>query len=363
MPSVKSADGPVAVTGASGYIGSHVVIALLKRGYTVHACVTDAGNPAKTEHLLALSNEGYSGELKLYTANLLEHGNYDKAFADCSAVLHVGAVMGYGGTSTARQVYDGAIDGTMNILDSVKKTGTVKRVINTSSFAAMSHEDLAPAGYVYTESDWASDGREDDPKWNADNIDTGGAMAYAMAKVETENMANRIAEEDGRFDVVSVCPIVVLGPLLCKGHELVHSWQWCLARMLEGGPCLRSWRSLWNIVDVRDVGESQALMIESDVCKNAWRYLLSATDESGILDVFQLQAHLLKQFPDIGVGGAPDEMKAHLEQYGKPWDAPRGHCDKARTELGLQTHPIEDTLFQTGKTLIEFGLAKPALRS
>ena len=41
MPAVKSLDGPVAVTGASGYIGSHVVVALMKHGYTVHACVTD----------------------------------------------------------------------------------------------------------------------------------------------------------------------------------------------------------------------------------------------------------------------------------------------------------------------------------
>ena len=35
---------------------------------------------------------------------------------------------------------------------------------DTSSFAAVGHP--APAGYVYTEKDWASDGREDDPLWN-----------------------------------------------------------------------------------------------------------------------------------------------------------------------------------------------------
>ena len=53
MSSVNSVDGPVAVTGASGYVGSHVVIALMKLGYAVHACVTDLNNPEKTEHLLA----------------------------------------------------------------------------------------------------------------------------------------------------------------------------------------------------------------------------------------------------------------------------------------------------------------------
>ncbi len=57
MSSVTAADGPVAVTGASGYIGAHTVIALLKRGYEVRACVTDTANPDKTEFLLALNDE------------------------------------------------------------------------------------------------------------------------------------------------------------------------------------------------------------------------------------------------------------------------------------------------------------------
>ena len=49
MPAVTQADGPVAVTGASGYIGTHTVIALMKRGYAVRACITDPDNPDKTE--------------------------------------------------------------------------------------------------------------------------------------------------------------------------------------------------------------------------------------------------------------------------------------------------------------------------
>ena len=94
MPAVTSSDGPVAVTGASGYIGSHVVISLLKSGYDVRACITDPDNPDKTEHLLALNNADYSGNVELHTANLLDKGSYDRPFADCSAILHVGTAMG-----------------------------------------------------------------------------------------------------------------------------------------------------------------------------------------------------------------------------------------------------------------------------
>ena len=360
MPAVASSDGPVAVTGASGYIGSHVVLSLLQHGYDVRACITDPDNPDKTEHLLALNGAGYSGNVELHTANLLDKGSYDGPFAECSAVLHVGTAMGYGGANNPRQVYDGAVNGTENVLASVRKAGTVKRFIYTSSFAAIGHP--APPGYVYTEKDWASDNRDNDPNWSLDNLEEKGETGYAMAKVETEHMVNRIAEEDGRFESISVCPIVVLGPLLSKVHELIGSWQWFLGRMLAGKPCQRGWQALWNIVDVRDVAESQVLMIESAVCKNGDRYQLSATDASGEIDCMQLQAHLLQLFPHIDVGGAPDELAPMLEKYGKVYDAPRAHCDKARADLGLQTHAIEGTLRETGQTMMDLDLVTAKLK-
>ena len=118
MPSVTPSDGPVTVTGASGYIGSHVVRSLVQRGYDVRACVTDPSNPIKSDHLLAM-NDGHAGRVALHKANLLEEGSYDAPFADCCAVLHVGTAMGYGGANTPQQVYDGAVGGTRNVMASV----------------------------------------------------------------------------------------------------------------------------------------------------------------------------------------------------------------------------------------------------
>jgi nucleoside-diphosphate-sugar epimerase len=132
--------------------------------------------------------------------------------------------------------------------------------------------------------------------------------------------------------------------------------------MLAGKTCERQWKALWNIIDVRDVGKAQALMIESNVCKNGWRYQLSATDESGEIDVLQLQAHLKKLFPHIDVGGPPEEIHQTIEKYGSVYQAPIARCDRARKELGLKTHAIEDTLYETGKTMIDLGLVEPALK-
>jgi hypothetical protein len=59
------------------------------------------------------------------------------------------------------------------------------------------------------------------------------------------------------------------------------------------------------------------------------------------------------------VGGAPEELEALLENGGSIFDGPRAYCDKARDELGLQTHDIKDTLLETGRTFIDLGLIVP----
>lgn len=359
MPSVTSADGPVAVTGASGFIGAHTIIALLQRGYDVRGCVTDLSNKDKTEFLTRL-NDDYPGTVTLHQGNLLEEGSYDSIFEDCSAVLHVGTPMGYGGVNKPQQVYDGMINGINNIVGSVRKVGSVKRLVYTSSFAAIGHP--APPGYRYTEADWASDNRDDDEKWNTENLNEKGEVGYAYGKVEGEHLVNRLAEEDGRFEAVSCCPIVVLGPLLSPVHECLGSWQWALGQTIEGKNNPRGWQALWNIVDVRDVGDAQARMIESDHCTNGSRYQLSATDESGEISAKQLQEHLQALFPQIEVGSPPAKYDDMVAKYGGPYDAPRAHCDKARAELGLETHSIEDTLRTTVQTMIDLGLVTPNVR-
>ena len=360
MPSVTPTTGPVAVTGASGHIGSHVVSALVKHGYTVRACVTDQSNPDKTAHLLALNGGVYPGRVELSTGNLLVDGSYDEIFAGCCAVLHVGTPMGYANVNNPRQVYDGALNGTANVLNSVKKSGSVRRFVYTSSFSAIAHP--APPGYVFSEKDWASDNRERDPNWKPESIDTNGDVAYAMAKVASEHMANRAAADDGRFDAISACPCVGLGPLLSRTHELPGSWQYFLGRMLAGKPCGRGWQHLWNIVDVRDVGEAHARIIESERCVNGARYQLTAADRSGELNALELQAHLMRLFPHIAVGGAPKGYDEMVAKYGRPYDAPRAYCDRAREQLGLSIRPVDDTLFETGRTMIELKLVKPALK-
>ena len=70
MPAISPSDGPVAVTGSSGYIGSWIVEDLVAQGYNVRACVRDASRGDKVDHLVALGKDG-AGSVELAEGDLV----------------------------------------------------------------------------------------------------------------------------------------------------------------------------------------------------------------------------------------------------------------------------------------------------
>ena len=159
---------------------------LVDHGYDVRCCVRDANNPLKTAHLLAMNNFGAPGSVTLHTADLLTPGDYDAPFAGCSCVFHVAAVlerdheggMAGSGDVTLQEVYDGGVLATRNVLESVEKSGSVKRVIFTSSTAAVMGNPENPYPHVHSEADWSDGGDHSGPKNEL-------PVAYAKSKCDT----------------------------------------------------------------------------------------------------------------------------------------------------------------------------------
>src|SRR3954469_5834619 len=124
--------GVVAVTGAAGFIGGHVVKELLDRGYRVRACVRGVGDRRKVSFPEAM-NPYASGRLTLHAADLDEPGCFDDIFRGADGVAHVSHVSTYDDPDYVRRTCD-------HIIASIESSGSVRRVVVTSSVAAVISE-------------------------------------------------------------------------------------------------------------------------------------------------------------------------------------------------------------------------------
>ncbi|CAL5423811.1 unnamed protein product [Camellia sinensis] len=182
----------VCVTGGSGFIASWLVKLLLQRGYTVRASVRDPSDPKKTEHLLAL--DGAKERLHLFKGNLLEEGSFDSMVNGCDGVFHTASPCFLTTSDPQKELIDPALKGTRNVLGSCAKSPTVKRVVLTSSTAAVECIGRPRTPNEITDETWFSD-----PEFCKEN--------------KTEDAAWKFAKEKC-IDMVVINPSIVIGPLL-----------------------------------------------------------------------------------------------------------------------------------------------------
>ena len=131
----KTITRPILVTGATGYIASWVIKKLLEQGHTVHATVRDLNKTASFAHLEKIAQE-LNANLKFFKANLLDEGSFDEAMQGCEVVIHMASpflVTNF--KDPIADLVDPAVKGTINVLNSVNRTESVKRVVVTSSIA------------------------------------------------------------------------------------------------------------------------------------------------------------------------------------------------------------------------------------
>ncbi|CAI5488719.1 unnamed protein product [Closterium sp. Naga37s-1] len=119
----------------AGFIGSNLVKLLLDRGYHVRGTVRDATNEDKTSWIRDLA-EGTPGKLELFSADLGKPGSFDEAVEGCEFVCHVASLVRMS-VPNPQSVVDAALEGTRNVFSSILKHKTAKKVVVTSSVAAI----------------------------------------------------------------------------------------------------------------------------------------------------------------------------------------------------------------------------------
>ena len=115
---------PVLVTGASGFIGAHVVCQLLERGFSVRAMLRDT-----SLSMMFPKDEN----LEIVKGDLFDVESLKSAVSGCEDVIHCAAALYVGAKDVKRDVVDPSVVGVQNLCSVMDG---VKRIIHTSSFAA-----------------------------------------------------------------------------------------------------------------------------------------------------------------------------------------------------------------------------------
>jgi len=234
---------PVLVTGATGYLAGWLVKRLLEEGLTVHAAVRDPGDVSKLAHLDQAA-AGLPGTLRYFKADLLDEGSYAQAMQDCSIVFHTASPFKLDIRDPERELVAPAKLGARNVLETANRTESVRRVVLTSSCAAIygdCADILNTPGQVLTEAIW-------------NTSSSLRHVPYSYSKTVAEREAWDIAGKQSRWDLVVINPSLILGPGLnprgtSESFNLVR--QLGNGRMKAGVPDIG-----FGAVDVRDVAEA-----------------------------------------------------------------------------------------------------------
>jgi dihydroflavonol-4-reductase len=311
------------VTGATGFLGSHVARVLSEQGADLRLLVRSSSNLKNLEGIKAETAVG----------DLRDAASLEKAMAGCDTVFHVAADYRLW-VRDPNEMYRSNVEGTRAILEAAQKQG-VRRVVHTSSVATIGFQKNGSVA------------DEDSPVSLADMIGP-----YKRSKF----MAEQLAMEAGRkgMHVVTVNPTTPIGEQDVKptptGRIVIDFMKGKFPAYVETG---------LNLVDVRECALGHVAALEKG--KPGERYILGGENLTlkQILDrlgkITGLPSPKIK-LPYIFAfaTGVVDEMITGRLLKGEPRatiDTVRmgskkmfASSDKAERELGWKIVPVGEAL-------------------
>lgn len=351
-----SSKNPVMVTGATGYVAGWIIKKLLDAGVTIHAAVRDPSNQDKIKHLKELENNS-SGEIHFFKADLLQEGSYSEAMKGYETVFHSASPFTTDVKDPQKELVDPALLGTKNVLNEASKTSSVKRIVLTSSVAAIYGDNAdvekSPKGILTEE------------VWNTSS--SLQHQAYSYSKTVAEKAAWEIANQQDQWSLVVINPSLVLGPGT-KYHATSESFkilrQICDGTMKVGTP---SWGM--GIVDVREVADAHIAAAFRPRAQG--RHITSGHNA----DLRDIAASLLEKYgskyplprrklpkwliwmlgPFINKAMTRKTVSLNVDI---PWKADNS---KSIQELGIKYRPLQQTIEDMFQQMIDAGcfLKKP----
>lgn len=313
----------IAITGATGFVGTHLVRALRAAAIPVRALVRAS---SKTEHLESL-------DVDCRRVSLDDAASLEAALLGCDVVFHLAGAVDFQGDG--RRLHHVNVEGTRNILRAAANAG-VRRAVATSSIVAVAG-NREPR--ICDESE----------RWNLASV----RVPYVTTKRRAEEVA--LGERFGGLEVVVVNPSCVIGPddmgsefgVICQ-----RFWRGRIPFFFGGGT---------NFVDVRDVAAGH--LAAAQFGRPGERYLLTGTNLTWN-DFFVALSRTARQtiprlrLPAVfGEWFAAGEALWRGESNKRPNLSPDQaklmplyfffHHEKATRELGYRPRSLKDTLADT----------------
>src|SRR5450759_1891732 len=128
---LSMADRHVLITGADGFIGSHLTEALVRQGYDVRAFVLY--NSFNSWGWLDHCDEDVKGKFEVFAGDIRDPNGVRTAMKGCDAVLHLAALIAIPYSYHSPDTYvDTNVKGTLNVVQAARDLG-VSKVVHTST--------------------------------------------------------------------------------------------------------------------------------------------------------------------------------------------------------------------------------------
>lgn len=311
------------VTGAAGFIGSHVVRELLKQNREVRALVMRGEN---TKNIDGLDVEKVEGDV-------LDADSVKKAMQGCNRVFHLAAIYALW-LPNRRKMYDVNVTGSQNLLWAAYKAD-VERVVYTSSIAALGVEDGEQPANEKTE---------------FNQIDK--ANDYVFSKYLSDKDAKVFAREG--------LPLTIVNPAFPFGaRDIAPTPTGQILLDIVNGKTPGYFDAGFNVVDVEDVARGHILAEEKGKVGESYimanRNLQMKEFLDLVMSVTGIKIKLRKIPINVAIGlGYFLEYRSDSVTHQRPVISGKAlryarqylYYDntKARTELGMEFTPIEESI-------------------
>ncbi|KAJ3514445.1 hypothetical protein NLJ89_g2377 [Agrocybe chaxingu] len=348
--------GNVLVTGVTGFIATQVALTFLDEGYSVRGSVRSADKGAEW---IALFPQHKAKFEYVVVADMTLAGAFNDAVKGVDYIAHVASPAFWGQGDNEKDILLPAINGTKNLVEATKIEPKIKRVVFTSSLAAVINPAL-PADTLHTPDEWNPMTYEE-----AKNQTT-PMFVYRASKALAEKTFWEYIEKEkptwagsviapwyvkqffvGALDMDLPMDSGCFGPPLQKITSLAglnvsvkYLWNMADGTFKNGVPAI----GFPVCSDVRDVALAHVRAVERDAAKNQ-RYLVIANHYNPDMAVEVIgRAH-----PELKDNRLPPVDPVKIKQL-IPFNV---DTSKTQKDLGIVYTPFEKTIVDTVDYLLE----------